>query len=267
MLYVESASLATFKTSPNPQRSVHLATRLAADFDDGYRRRSLLLLALEIQAITVGVSQVEVADTYSPCRKPAGGRGAIGRRQRKNGRQPPTMNESKSMLETLTDSSNADTLRTFAGIARDVVSLARKAQDSGADSDYSNSLQQLTRRMNEALIDVQAEALAALREQAIQAAKIRQLEQKITEYERWESEKARYELADVGLSHLYLLRETSTPDMEPRHYICPRCYEDKMKSILQYGHRHGSYTPLVCPRCEAVFRFDRRIASSHGVFG
>ena len=66
----------------------------------------------------------------------------------------------------------------------------------------------------------------------------------------WEEEKARYVLAPTSTSSeeaaiAYKLRDEARRDDEPTHFICPYCYEDRIKSILQTTGRSG----VLCPRC------------------
>ena len=92
--------------------------------------------------------------------------------------------------------------------------------------------------------------------------KVRELEATIAEYDNWEAEKDRYELYQIKPSggFAYRLRKECVQDAEPNHYICPNCYENRRKSILQMrddptamvglGSRAPAFN-LVCTLCEA----------------
>jgi hypothetical protein len=72
------------------------------------------------------------------------------------------------------------------------------------------------------------------------------LEKKLIEQEGWDKERARYHLESVGDGiFVYLLNPTAN-DIEPPHWICAHCYEEKKKSILQ----RNPYPSWICPRCK-----------------
>jgi rubrerythrin len=76
------------------------------------------------------------------------------------------------------------------------------------------------------------------------------LEKKLVEQENWDKERTRYHLKNVGTGltgFVYALNK-SEPSIEPPHWICPNCYEDKKKSILQFTRKMPS--SWNCPRCK-----------------
>lgn len=83
------------------------------------------------------------------------------------------------------------------------------------------------------------EQLIELREKAIQS---NTREKEFDRYELWE--------APAG-SLIYRLKDTDD-QKEPNHYLCPRCKEDGVKSVLQ-----GHSTFRDCPRCDAGFPISR----------
>ena len=63
------------------------------------------------------------------------------------------------------------------------------------------------------------------------------LEKKLVEQENWDKDRARYHLARVGggwNAFVYALKERK-PAIEPAHWLCAHCYEEKKKSIFQTG--------------------------------
>ena len=75
------------------------------------------------------------------------------------------------------------------------------------------------------------------------------LEKKLIEMEGWDKERARYHLAKVGeiwSGFVYVLN-VKNPAVEPAHWLCAHCYEDKKKSILQVSGMNNKYR---CPRCK-----------------
>ena len=164
---------------------------------------------------------------------------------------------------------NPVNLKTAVDIGKTLLSLARQAESKGLDAKYAADLNDKIAEMQFALFDAQSDALASQEAQSKQSARIRELEQTIAEFEDWETEKARYKLVNTsevaGLAgYVYLLRKEAAYENEPLHYICPKCYYHKIKSILQ-GIIRGESKRDICPECGATFTIIHDIARSHGV--
>ena len=160
---------------------------------------------------------------------------------------------------------NSDNLKTAFDIGKTLVSFARQAESKGLDSQYAAELNGKIADMQFALIDAQSDALASQEAQSKQSARIKELEQTISGFDDWEAERARYRLVNASGNRgafVYLLREEIAED-EPLHYICPKCYGGKIKSILQLGFYHENEAH--CPECMIAFSVETNIARSHGV--
>ena len=104
------------------------------------------------------------------------------------------------------------------------------------------------------LMSAQSAALDAQAEQQLMSLRIHELEEQLIKFENWEAEKQRYELKETKpgrKTFVYTIKE-SMQGGEPPHSICPNCYEDRAKSILQWRYlgsapTHG--TRLECNRC------------------
>jgi hypothetical protein len=72
-----------------------------------------------------------------------------------------------------------------------------------------------------------------------------ELEKKLIEQEAWNHERSRYHLEDVMGNFVYALN-VRNPSIEPAHWLCAHCYEEKKKSILQ----RNPYPHWFCPRCK-----------------
>ena len=158
-------------------------------------------------------------------------------------------------------------IKPVADIVKTLAPIVREAKSKGLDPQYADDLNNIIADMQGAVLDAQSDALTAQQIQAEQLAKIRELEQTIAEFENWEAEKARYKLVSASRiregTFVYLLREEAAEN-EPQHYICPKCYEAKIKSILQLGLFY--YTlEAKCPECQTKFIVDDGVARSHGV--
>ena len=78
-----------------------------------------------------------------------------------------------------------------------------------------------------------------------------ELEAENTKLKDWSSEKTRYQLHTRTGFTVYCLRESEISDSEPAHCICPKCYEEGSKSILQVTRLHG-LSQVNCPSCGSL---------------
>lgn len=161
----------------------------------------------------------------------------------------------------------AEVFKTAADIGRSLVSLGRVAESRGAEGDYANSLNNAIAEMNVAILDAQSVAIEAQAGQMRQSQRIRELEQEIADLSDWDAEKARYKLVqirDTVAAYAYLLSQEAAHEGEPLHYICTQCYQDRIKSIIQYDRRASRH---ICPRCQTPFSIHNSVANRHGVVG
>lgn len=105
-----------------------------------------------------------------------------------------------------------------------------------------------------ALIEAQQSAIQAHFAHSAQIDRVRALEAEVARYEIWNTEKQRYELKDLGDGHAaqvfaYRLK-ASEIGAEPAHSICPDCYQNRIKSILQQVIRSPGLTRVqICQQC------------------
>jgi len=104
---------------------------------------------------------------------------------------------------------------------------------------------------NGAVIELQEQILSAQQEQATLIERIRSLETEVASFEEWDAEKRRYELKQLGPQGVsaYAVKKEAQ-GAEPEHWICPDCYENRHKSILQQVTRYpGAADVRLCQRC------------------
>ena len=97
------------------------------------------------------------------------------------------------------------------------------------------------------------DALAAVKQEQLESAEyIRKLEQKIVEFENWEAEKQRYELADPGQGTVAYRPKAGMENGEPPHWLCAQCFQQGKKAFLQPELRFpGRNSYLCCATCKA----------------
>jgi hypothetical protein len=102
-------------------------------------------------------------------------------------------------------------------------------------------------------------ALDAQEAQSALLKRIYDLEQKIADFETWDSEKERYGLIKVGDASVfaYALKDEAK-GTEPFHLLCAKCYQHRKKSILQdtpISIVASKPRSTFCPECKTTFSF------------
>ena len=72
------------------------------------------------------------------------------------------------------------------------------------------------------------------------------LEKKLVEQENWDNERTRYRLEKTGGGNFVYALNVNKNDVEPAHWLCANCYQEKKKSIIQ----RNPYPKWLCPRCK-----------------
>lgn len=104
------------------------------------------------------------------------------------------------------------------------------------------------------IIEGQNALAAAGAAEAAATQRIRELEQKLMEMENWEREAERYELKEFPTGAFAYVLKDSEAGSEPQHRICPRCYQDRHKAILQTTAKHRGGEKVECLRCKAELK-------------
>ena len=139
-------------------------------------------------------------------------------------------------------------LKTASDIAKTLINLKDSA-----------SIQPKISELYDTILSAQRSALAAQSSQFSLLETARGLEKKIADFETWDHERLRYELRDVNPSRgsvfVYALKEEAV-GAEPFHLICPKCYQNRRKSILQATSELRMRLRVhECPECKAEFAF------------
>ena len=99
------------------------------------------------------------------------------------------------------------------------------------------------------LIDANNAAFAAQDERSTMLERIRELEEKVTSFEAWETRKEQYELQQVAWGATALMLKPEARGSEPAHWVCTGCFENRKVSILQPGPRQGRDIVFKCSKC------------------
>lgn len=120
--------------------------------------------------------------------------------------------------------------------------------------------------LNNVAIKLQEQIIAAQLATMSTQERLRELESKVDAYESWEVQKARYKLVDYGASTFAWELRADEFDKEPLHRVCPKCFEQKKRAILQFRHRTAGHQDLfVCSSCATEFFFGAYESRSHSI--
>lgn len=109
-------------------------------------------------------------------------------------------------------------------------------------------------------INLQKEILSAQSAQADLIEEVRELKEKLAGFEKWETEKERYQLCSPAKGFVvYALKKTSA-NGEPPHWLCTDCYENRKKAFLKAAGPAGPFgeeqqkTLWKCHVCDSSIR-------------
>jgi hypothetical protein len=114
-------------------------------------------------------------------------------------------------------------------------------------------------KRNSAVSDLWEQIFTAQTRYTAAIDRVTELEEKLANFETWDTESKRYELKQLirgGPTFAYALKSDAQPP-EPFHCICATCYQCRLKSILQFARwaAVGSKERvLVCPVCDTEVR-------------
>lgn len=137
--------------------------------------------------------------------------------------------------------------------ASDIVKVLSDLKDASA---FQSKLIDLQRE----IMSAQTSALAANSDQFALLDKVRKLERHVDDLEAWSQEKSRYELKDFGCGTFAYALKQGMELGEPFHRICPTCYQQGRKSILQSLWAADGRENVSCAFCksETILGCDRQ---------
>lgn len=137
-------------------------------------------------------------------------------------------------------------LKSVVDLAMAVVGTSRDA----AVAAKALELNSLVLGLNQQLLDLQARVSALQDENRELKRETHELRDQLRKKQEWEEVKSRYQLVELGGgSHAYLY-QPADGDQTPPHKICPACYEQGRRAILQksgYAPQGAILKCLACP--------------------
>lgn len=151
-----------------------------------------------------------------------------------------------------------DAMGFISGITQAVSAYRAAAQtlDDAKIAAATNELQVQLTHLGAEVIAMQNQSLQATeRERALLREK-NDLEDRIRELEKKVSERERYELVDVHKgAFAYRLKATSA-DGEPGHYVCQGCLDNKAMKVVLQRQPVTMNKDAICPQCRTEYWFN-----------
>jgi hypothetical protein len=117
------------------------------------------------------------------------------------------------------------------------------------------------------IMSAQSDALSAQSDQFTLLERIRNLEAEIAQARAWDAEKLRYQLKEFPTGAFADVLKQDAADCEPPHRICPNCYQQGLKSILQTIYRERGGEVVHCHRCDKKLSLSEAAPDAYGSTG
>ena len=118
-------------------------------------------------------------------------------------------------------------------------------------SNDSHTITQVQTDILEKLFAIQMDALALQEKHSALIDDKEELIKKNEQFEQWRNTESEYELKELKTGIFVYSYKNSQQSVVPMHWLCPQCWNDRKKSILQSGfHDENVYE---CPQCKFVF--------------
>lgn len=125
--------------------------------------------------------------------------------------------------------------------------MAKAALDAHTDAEVRKVVSEFDaaiRDLHQRIIEIQLQSQELIR------AKV-EAEQKLVAYEKWEAERAKYALTEVADGVFVYVLQPQHASGHPIHWLCPKCYEERKKGILQ--RQQAGFDSRICSICQSVY--------------
>ncbi|MER9032423.1 hypothetical protein [Mesorhizobium sp. M0674] len=114
--------------------------------------------------------------------------------------------------------------------------------------------------LNAAIIELQEKILSAQEAASSAKDKLRELQETVAEFEDWNATATRYQLKDFGGSTFAYELIAEKANGDPVHRACPKCFDNRKRSILQFDYRDMSQRDHYnCHGCGSKFEFGNAV--------
>lgn len=129
--------------------------------------------------------------------------------------------------------------------ARATIAFVKGAKAAIDKVEISNQLAEIYDK----IIAAQSQTLSLLSENVKLVQEKNDLNKKVVESENWQKTETEYELTEICPKRFIYVSKKSAESTQPEHWLCPNCWQQKKKSILQ-GKLERQY---MCPACKFEF--------------
>lgn len=140
---------------------------------------------------------------------------------------------------------------TWAGVLKQLSSLAKSVKDLGSKSISKEEAAMMTQN----ILDLQGTIMGLQNEHLELSAVKCELEAKIAEYDRWNEEQKNYRLKEIepGLS-VFVFQKCAESE-EDDHWLCPGCFSNRKKGIFVMTTKPGMMDKVFkCSLCKFEIR-------------
>jgi len=108
----------------------------------------------------------------------------------------------------------------------------------------------------EILISVQKDAFLMQEKHSLLLREKDDMTKKLMEFEKWDETEYQYELKEIYPGILLYGYKEREHAKSPMHWLCPNCWHDKKKSILQRSFHDSDSGRYTCPKCKNIFEWN-----------
>ncbi|WP_049249292.1 hypothetical protein [Neisseria elongata] len=116
---------------------------------------------------------------------------------------------------------------------------------------------QKTIELNQIIAAVQNDLFEAQTAYSAAVGRINELEKELMAIKDWSTEQQRYQLYELAPGSFVYRLKVEMAHGEPIHDICPQCYEQSIKSILQFNGYEGAFHKYSCSCCQTMILGER----------
>jgi len=146
-----------------------------------------------------------------------------------------------------------------------LVTNLKTAIDIGKTVKEINDISQVRDKvieMQELILSAQSSAMAAQTQLFEVLQDNAELKRKAAAIDEWAATASRYQLRDFGAGTFAYELKPEDANGEPQHRLCPTCFEQRKRSLLQFiGHTASSQDYYKCIPCAQDYFFGARLSS------
>lgn len=144
-------------------------------------------------------------------------------------------------------------------LARGVSGIAQTAK-AVHDVDVRIRINEAVNDLHDDITRLRLQISAITTEKEAKEAEVRALKAELIDRQRWDEESARYRLHELAAGIFVYAIKPERQAGEPPHYLCQKCFTEKIKSIVQATVVGGPN--YECHKCGSKFRLTQPSAES-----